>query len=175
MKLDAAKSRVAVYTFAEGLLSALAHDLEIVAADVSGSADANGDAAEVRVAIASLKVSGVMKKGRLDKGVLSDADRATIEKQIREDVLPGAEIVARGARETGSGGSASVEVAGPRGQARVSCKVNVASEPGGGAATRVSGSAEVSLKSLGAPPVKGPMGAFRVSDKVRVDFDLVFS
>src|SRR5437667_12856762 len=93
MKLDPALSRVAVYTFAEGLFSALAHDLEIVAGDVSGEAD--GEKAEVRVGVAALKVSGVMKRGRLDRDVLSESDRAAIEKQIREAVLPLAHVVPR--------------------------------------------------------------------------------
>lgn len=179
MKLDPSRSRVAVYTFAEGLLSALAHDLEIVAMDVSGEAD--GDKAELRIAVGSLRVIGAMKRGRLDRDVLSASDRDAIEKQIRSEVLPGVEVVARGER---AGGSASVELTVPRGKpARVSCKVHVSDEPGATAdaqdaqstRVRIKGTADVSLKAIGAPPVKGPMGAFRVSDKVRVDFDLVFS
>src|SRR5271155_3433850 len=97
MKLDAARSRVAIYTMAEGLFSALAHDLELVAGDVQG--EATETTAEVRVAVASIKGSGVMKRGKLDTGVLSSADRETIERQVRDDVLPGAEIVARGTLE----------------------------------------------------------------------------
>jgi hypothetical protein len=170
MKLDAARSRLAVYTFAEGFLSALAHDLELVAGDVSGTLD--GEKVELRVPVAGLKVTGVMKKGRLDTGVLSAGDRDTIERQIRDEVLAGGAVVARGER---SGNDASVEVEAPpprTARARLTCRVQVTDEAG---AKRAKGSAEVSLKGLGAPPVKGPMGAFRVSDKVRVDFDLVFS
>src|SRR5262249_41011437 len=39
---------------------------------------------------------------------------------------------------------------------------------------RVSGRLEISLSSLGASTVKGPMNAFRVRDAVEVRFDLVF-
>jgi hypothetical protein len=167
MKLDEARSRLAVYTFAEGFLSALAHDLELVVRGFAGTLD--GEKVELRLPVAAIEVSGVMKKGRLDREVLSAGDRATIAKQIREDVLPGAEVVARGER---SGDSARVEVAAPKGRVAVSCRVQVTDE---GGAKRAAGSVELSLKALGAPPVKGPMGAFRVSDKVRVEFDLVFS
>jgi hypothetical protein len=171
MKLDPARSRVAVYTFAEGLLSALAHDLEIVAQaeGVSGEAADAGASAELKIAVASLRVRGVMKRGKLDTGVLSAGDRATIEKQITSDVLPGAEVVARGTLE---GTRASIEVVAPRGTARVSCPVAITKD---GGATRVKGEADVSTKALGAPPVKGPMGAFRVKDQVKVEFDLVFA
>ena len=61
MRLDAARSRVAIYTQAEGLFSALAHDLELVAGDLQG--EANEPAAEIRVRVASIKVGGVMKRG----------------------------------------------------------------------------------------------------------------
>jgi hypothetical protein len=37
------------------------------------------------------------------------------------------------------------------------------------------GTVEVSLAALGSKPVKGPMGAFRVKDRVRISFDLVFA
>jgi hypothetical protein len=40
--------------------------------------------------------------------------------------------------------------------------------------TRTRGRTEVSLRSIGAPPVKGPLGSFRVKDRVRVEFDLFF-
>jgi hypothetical protein len=166
MKLDAARSRLTIYTMAEGLFSALAHDLELVAGDVQG--EATETSAEVRVAVASIKVSGVMKRGKLDTSVLSSGDRETIERQVRDDVLPGAAIVARGTLE---GARASVDVVAPRGTTRVTFDVAIASEGGG---KRVRGRAEIALSAIGAPPVKGPMGAFRVKDRVRVEVDLLF-
>jgi hypothetical protein len=167
MKLDAARSRVTLYTMAEGLFAALAHDLELVARGLAG--EATGDAAEVRVTVAEIRVSGVVKKGRVDAGVLSAGDRETIEREIQGDVLPGAEVVARG---TLAGRSAEIEIVGPRGKTRVTCDVDVRDDGGG---KRVTGKVEVSLGALGAPPVKGPMGAFKVKDRVRVEVDLVFA
>lgn len=168
MKLDPTRSRLALYTFAEGLFSALAHDLELVATELAG--EATNASAELNVTVAALRVSGVMKRGKLDTGVLSANDRATIERQIREEVLPIAQVVARG---TLAGSRASIEVTAAKGTARVACDVAITDESGG--ARRAKGSTEVALSALGAPPVKGPMGAFKVRDKVRVDFDLCFT
>jgi hypothetical protein len=167
MKLDPARSRLAIYTLAEGLFSALAHDLELVAGDVQG--EATETSAEVRVAVASIRVTGVMKRGKLDTGVLSSKDRESIDRQVREDVLRGAEVVARG---TLDGGRATIEIVAPAGKARVSCDLAVTPEGDG---KRVRGQTEASLAALGAPPVKGPMGAFRLKDRVRVELDLVFT
>ena len=166
MKLDPSGSRLAIYTVAEGLFSALAHDLELVARDLNG--ESTDTSAEVRVPIASIRVTGAMKRGKVDLTVLSSGDRETIERQVREDVLPGGELVARGTLE---GGRASIELALPRGKTRLVCNVAVKDEAGG---KRVRGETEVSLAALGAPPVKGPMGAFRVKDRVRVELDLLF-
>jgi hypothetical protein len=166
MKLDAARSRLKIYTFAEGFLSALAHDLELVAGDLEGHAEASS--AEVRAKVAALRVSGVMKRGRLDGEALSESDRAAIERQIREGVLPGEAVVARGVLD---GSRATIDVTAPRGTARVTAGVSV--ERGANEA-RAKGSLEIPISALGAPPVKGPMGAFRVRDHVRVEFDLVF-
>jgi hypothetical protein len=166
MKLDAARSRLAIFTFAEGLFSALAHDLELVAGDLTG--EATESTAELRVPVAAIRVSGAVKRGKTDASALSSSDRATIEAQIRHSVLPTAEIVASGTLE---GGRADLVVKGPRATARVTSNVTVTRETG---ATRVNGGVEVSLAALGCAPVKGPMGAFRVSDRVRVEIDLVF-
>jgi hypothetical protein len=180
MQLAAERSRIAVYTFAEGLLSALAHDLEIVAQNVTGEANETtaGPVAEVRVPVASLRVSGVMKRGKLETSVLSAGDRDAIDRQVREEVLPGGDVVAR-TTPGAQGSRVAIEVRSARGVDRVTCDVALTNEEGteDGArrSMRAKGRAEVSLSALGSPPVKGPMGAFRVKDRVRVEFDLLFT
>jgi hypothetical protein len=182
MRLAAERSRIAVYTFAEGLLSALAHDLELVAGDVTGEANetAEGTVAEVRVRVASLRATGVMKRGKLDVSVLSAGDRDAIDRQVREDVLPGGDVVAR-ATSGGQGSRVAIEVRSARGVDRVTCDLALTKEEGDddedGArrAIRAKGRAEVSLSALGSPPVRGPMGAFRLKDRVRVELDLLFT
>ena len=174
MKLDAARSTIAIYTYAEGLFSALAHDLELAAHDVAGEGDAGEARVELRIPVRGIAVSGVMKRGKLDRGVLSASDRETIERQIREDVFrSGGEIVARGRRDPGDGRKrAQIEIVAPAGRVELAADVDVSSDAG---ALRARGEVDVSLRSLGVAPVKGPMGAFRVSDRVRIVFDLVLA
>lgn len=72
-----------------------------------------------------------------------------------------------------AGGSARVRVVPPNGKA-----VEVVTKPElrtDGDAVGASGSFEVSLKAIGSDVVKGPMGAFRVKDRVKVLFDVTFA
>lgn len=169
MKLDPARSTIAIYTYAEGLFSALAHDLELRAGALEG--DARGDDVTLRIRVNELRVEGVVKRGKTDRGVLSPADRDTIEKQIRDDVLRGAELTARGTRE---GAKARLTIEAPTGRAELTCPIDVRSEADTTLASIVKGEAELSMRALGIAPVKGPMGAFRVADRVRVRFELAF-
>ncbi len=169
MKLDAARSRLVIHTFAEGLFSALAHDLELVARDLSGEASETGAAsAELRIAVHGLEVRGAVKRGKLDEGALSASDRDAIRRQIQDDVFRrGREVLARGELE---GTRARIRVTAPTGEADVSCDVEILRNESRG----VRGTVDVSLRALGVAPVKGPLGAFKLSDRVRVTFDLVF-
>lgn len=51
--------------------------------------------------------------------------------------------------------------------------VTVRAEAEGG--VHATGSLDVSLSAIGSDPLKGPMGAFRIKDKVKVTFDLMFT
>jgi hypothetical protein len=166
MKLDSTRSKIAVYTFAEGLLSRLAHDLEIAANDASG--EAQGDTCTLHIPVRALAVVGAVKRGQVDRGVLSASDRESIERQIQGEVLRGAEITARGTRE---GGTARIAVTAPTGRAEVTCPIDVSTSE---REARARGEVELSLRALGIAPVKGPMGAFRLADRVRVTFELTF-
>lgn len=104
---DAREAECLVHTFKDGLLSAVAHDLELkvgrfsVAIDDAGAVDARFDAR-------SLEVVGARVDGRLAPSVLSPRDRRTIESNLKDDVLASArhpEIRWRApaARRTGAG------------------------------------------------------------------------
>jgi hypothetical protein len=166
MKLDPSRSRIAIHTFAEGFLSALAHDLELEARDLEG--DATGTTCSLEIATASLGVVGVVKRGKVDRAVLSAGDRDTIERQIRQEVLRSATVTARGVQD---GRRAKIDVAVGTGRATFECDVTATTSA---AEATARGEVDVSLRALGIAPVKGPMGAFRVSDRVRVTFELVF-
>lgn len=83
-RYDASNASCFVFTFKEGLLSPVAHDLRLritrFSIDVAESLVATFDTA-------SLVVDTPMKDGRDNPSALTAADKAKIAGQIREDVL----------------------------------------------------------------------------------------
>jgi len=168
LTFDTAGSRVVVRTFAEGMLSRLAHDLEIEAGGAEGHVDDAGRA-KVRFPVARLRVRGVVRSAKVDAEALSASDRADIERRIAEAFEGVMHVEVEG------------ELAGDRAKLRVTCgrraqelEVPASVERGEGGRVRVKGKAKLSHKSLGLTPVRGPLGAFRVADGVEVTFDVVF-
>lgn len=78
---------VLVFTFKEGLLSAIAHDLKIRVTRFSIDVDQATNAITATFDPASLEVVAAMKNGQEAPGSLSDPDRRKIEENIRNDVL----------------------------------------------------------------------------------------
>jgi len=173
--LDPKSSTVHVFTYAEGLFARLAHDLRLTVADLTLTAERDGDGGSVsgEIPLGSLVVDGVMKKDTLREDVLSAHDRQEILEKMRADVFGGAAvsaaIVVRGELR---GTSFDVTVEGPNGRsARAAHTVRGASIDEG---ERVRGEIELSLRALSGHDVKGPLGAFRISDRIRVAFDVTF-
>jgi hypothetical protein len=176
LRLNLASSRIAVRTFAEGLFARLAHDLEIVVNEASG--EASGEAGEepatasLRVPVRGLRVAGVVRGGRVNDQTLSASERADIELRMSE-ALGGAGAAAEiTVAATLLGEHATLQVRTPRGTQSVSLLVQVRRAPSG--AIRVRGDCKLSLDELGVPPVRGPVGAFRLADRVEVSFDASF-
>jgi hypothetical protein len=172
-------SRLSIETTAKGMLAKLAHDLTIVSRDFSCTATLTDAGADVtlRVPVRGLQVDGVRKRGTVDRGVLSSSDRSDIERKIREEVLTSSEVVvtasvtdvpSEGTRTSSAG--ATVEVGGKKAKAKLTATITAKPE-----GITANGRATVSLDSLAIPPVKGPLGAFRVDDAIEVVFDLAFS
>jgi len=76
---------VRVFTFKDGLLSRLAHDLQIRATDWEIVVE--GDAVRGRFGLAGLRVDGAVEHGRVADGALASSDRAKIERTMADDVL----------------------------------------------------------------------------------------
>ena len=74
-----------VFTFKEGLLSRVAHDLKLAVEEVRLSLEA--DRIEVWMAADSLRVRCAMKNGREDHRALSASNRREIETIISEQIL----------------------------------------------------------------------------------------
>jgi hypothetical protein len=170
--VDSTAATITVRTRAEGLLARLAHDLELTGADVSGSVSIDGDAwtADLSLAVASLRVAGVLHGDELDRAALSAEDRAEIEQKMQEDVFFGrGRVLSASAQGTSrTSGEATISI-GSRSQ-RV--PVTVSAEPLLEGKIKATGRFTLSLEKLGVKPIKAPLGAFRVKDAVEVLFAL---
>jgi polyisoprenoid-binding protein YceI len=105
---DASRAECLIFTFKEGLLSAVAHDLKL---RVSGmNVDVDGDQA-VRATFdaSSIQVVCARKNGADAPELLSAANKEEIQANIRKDVLGGREISFRSSKITPEGGSYRVE------------------------------------------------------------------
>lgn len=76
-----------VFTFKEGMLSAVAHDLRIRVERLTIAIDAAAGTVEARFFAASLRVDCAMKAGQEDHGALSDRNKREIAENIVDDVL----------------------------------------------------------------------------------------
>ena len=74
-----------VFTFKEGLLSKVAHDLRLVAEALSATLE--GDAVHVEVDLSGLRVASARKNGKDDHGTLSAGDKTKIRDAMRKEVL----------------------------------------------------------------------------------------
>jgi hypothetical protein len=99
--------------------------------------------------------------------VLSAGDRSDILRRLRDDALSGASHVrVRASGASRDRGEVVVTVAGPSARASIEA-LRVREEAG---ALVAEGRCVLSLSSLGAPEIKGPLGAFKVADTVEVLF-----
>jgi len=181
--LDPAASRITVHTFAEGLFSRLAHDLELHCGSLDGTASPPGAGAgdegeaSVTVPLAGITVGGVVARdGRVDAQAMAPSDRRDCLAKMRSDVFhaPGDASV-RASAKLERGGSATLRITPPSGPV-VSVSIRPALEIAREREEiRVRGSFDLSLAAIGSDVVKGPMGAFRVKDVIRVSFDLRFA
>lgn len=83
------RAQIRVFTYKEGLLSTVAHDLQIAVRRFQITVEDTPEGITVRAEIdaGSLEVVSAMKAGALDPGTLKDKDKAEIAGNIRDDVL----------------------------------------------------------------------------------------
>jgi hypothetical protein len=87
MRLDSSSADCVVRTCKEGLLSAIAHDLEIRVTSFTIDIDERRWRIEARFDARSLRVVGALRGGTVVPEELSDGDKRTIEENIVRDVL----------------------------------------------------------------------------------------
>lgn len=86
MRYDPSSARCEVYTFKEGLLSAVAHDLRIEVTRFTVEVG-EGPTIDARFDAASLRVACAVQAGVDAPAALSPRDRAEIDRNIAHDVL----------------------------------------------------------------------------------------
>lgn len=138
---------VRLHTFAEGLLSPLAHDLELRATPRELSDD--GGRITAVFASTDVRVVGAVKRGAVDPSVLSDKDKRDIEHRIQADHLRG------DVRVEVSGDEVTVTTTRGRAVVRAKREGTVLS-------------CTLSLSALGLGTIKGPLGVFKLKDAVHV-------
>lgn len=172
--LDPSRSSLRVFTYAEGLFARLAHDLElgIHEAEVRVTSDGDQQRVVAHVPLAALRVEGVVKHGALRTDVLSEKDHEEILAKMRGDVFDGASASDRlGLEATLVGSRVEGSLLLPSGK-RVALVFSLESAPGGEPRPHVKGAFDLSLKKIAGADVKGPLGAFRIADRVHVSLDL---
>ena len=168
-ELDPERSSITLRTRAGGFFSVVAHDLELTARVARGQVKNDGDQWDGEIAIepSSIRVVGALKRGVVDKKVLSPSDVRDIEQRVANDIFGGVrELVVRA---TGSAHAPVIRIVGKRettvsgGELKISEMNRIFHARG-----------TVSIKGLGLSEVKGPLGAFVIKDAVEVDATIAF-
>jgi hypothetical protein len=150
---------VHVFTFKAGLLSRVAHDLQLSLS--GGELEINGTEISARIPLAGMRVDGVMRRGRLDPMVLSPKEQASIVRTATHELLsvdrhPDAVFTGR------------IERGRVRGSLSLGGRAVAVDLPIQGARLI----AEIKPSAWGIKPYKAMMGAIRLQDRVRVEITL---
>lgn len=158
------RGEIHVFTFKEGLLSKVAHDLRLTLERFEIAVD--GDVVRGRFWPGSLGVDGTMRDGKLDPKGISDKDKRDIRGKISDKVLHTsrhAEVAFEGRATTGDDGHHRIEgtlaLHGRRAPLTVTTVVDDAGARG-----------EVTLtpSQWGIAPFKALLGAIKLHDRVVV-------
>lgn len=162
--------QIRLFTFKEGLLSRVAHDLRL---QVQRFTIAQiGDEVVAELEPGSIVVEGVMNGTRFDPRGLGDRDRAKIGETIRGQILQvraHPKIVFRGALSGGTGVGGRIRVDGTLELLGVRRALSLVAVREG---ERIRGSVTLTPSGFGIRPYKALAGAIRLQDRVRVDVDL---
>lgn len=158
---------VLVFTFKDGLLARAAHDLRLRVMRFSVQSD--GESVEATFDASTLRVDGTVRGGVVDADELSDKDKAEIEKTARKEILEASrhpKIVFEGSvRSIGDRHNVRGELR-LVGQ-RAPVELEVREEDG-----RLKAEVEITPSRWGIQPYKALLGAIKLRDRVRLQFDL---
>jgi hypothetical protein len=167
MRITHTHMKLRVYTYKEGFLARVAHDLclELGEFDVQ----VQGDTITAEFALESLSPLGAIVSGALDPTALSASDLAEIKKTLQREVLE-VKRFARArftGRYTATGDSLAISG---------ELELHGRKRPLSFAALRqgqvVRGEALLTPSDYGIAPYRALMGALKLKDRVRVTFEL---
>jgi len=164
-KFDESQAECLVFTFKEGLLSKIAHDLKIRV--TRWSVEVTPASVRAQLDLQSLRVVTAMKDGKENPDALSEADKTKIAEQIAQEVLhadrhPSAVFTARSLTPRGDGG---YQMAGDLSLHGVTKSIVAESQPEG---DRQVASIELHQPDYGITPFKAMMGTLKVKADVIV-------
>lgn len=176
--LTPSSGKLCVYTFKEGFLSAVAHDLLIEVTDfiINLNIPASGSASvEAEIKANSLKVICAMKDGQRQPDTLKEKDKTDIEEATHKDVLHPTKYPAINFRST----SITQEKEGcylVKGELTlhgathpVEFKANTTT------GKDLKGKFTISQKDYGIKPYKALLGTLKVKNEIDIAFDLSLS
>lgn len=152
-----------LYTYKEGLLSSVAHDLEIQLKEFS--VQFNGGDVAAKFQMDSLMVVGAMQDGRPQPRALSSKDKSKIERTIRNEVL----LTRRFATSELSGNIVDGVIEATLTMVGKSAAIRGEVQSRNGVATGV---VEIQPSDWGIQPYTALFGALRLKDRVRIEFQM---
>ncbi len=162
-----APAAIRVFTFKEGLLSRIAHDLQLSLGDFALELSAGGIKGSCQMD--TLRVQGAVVRGRLDPSVLSAGDRSKIERSMREEVLRSARFpTARLEARLTDLGQGRFHVAGELELAGRSARLEAELRAG----ERITGRFPLQPSRWGIKPFRALGGALKIEDRVEVEVNL---
>ncbi len=166
-------SSMRVRTSASGLLGKLAHNLVLESRAIELRADIRPSAwsGTLSFPVSSLRVLGAWRVAGEEPLSLAASDCLEIERRLVREVWPRPEIRVEASGSDFHRGLAVISgLKGP-----CSVPVSLRSERGPERIHRVDVASGISLDALGVREIRGPLGAFKVSDAVDIQLRLVLS
>jgi polyisoprenoid-binding protein YceI len=166
--------RIHVYTYKEGLLARVAHDLRLHVEARGIRTKRNGEQVTVEIDPTALVVDGAMRSSKLDDAALDDHDRWKIVDTIRREILhtqrfPSirftGKAIERGEREL----QLELTIDGELELVGVRRPLSVTATRDG---RRIRARVILQPSVWGIQPYKALAGAIRLQDRVTVEFDL---
>lgn len=178
-KLTANSGKLYVYTFKEGVLSAVAHDLLIDATNFTINVNiptaGSHPTADAEIKADSLKVVCAMKDGQRQPDTLKEKDKADIEEATFKDVLHPAKYPVIHFRSTSISREkeGSYRIKGDLTLHGVTRPVEFNATTATGKDLR--GKVTIPQKDFGIKPYKALLGTLKVKNEVDIAFDLSLS